>query len=140
MLSKSSPRASPRGRATSGGRTRAAILASPFVLGAVLYFAGKHSEQLVSLRKTQPLASEAYLYATANVKASAYEVHPIHLLMDTAKKEWAAKQARQSTTYEGAVAEYKRRYQRVPPPGFKAWSVPCAAVRERPLRTDRARR
>ena len=110
----------------------ALLLAGPLLLGGLLWLTGKHSEALVGLRKTHPLAADAYLYATANVKASAYEVHPIQTLMEEAKATWAEKQARQSTDYEGAVAEYKRRYQRVPPPGFKAWCVSATHPSHRP--------
>lgn len=105
----------------------ALLLSTPFLLGALVWLTGQHSEALVGLRKTHPLAADAYLYATANVRAAPYEVHPIRTLMEEAKSKWEDKKARQSTDYEGAVEEYKRRYQRTPPPGFKAWSVPLSA-------------
>ncbi|GAA5985450.1 hypothetical protein JCM10908_006979 [Rhodotorula pacifica] len=64
----------------------------------------------------------AYAYAVPIPTGSAaYEEHPIHALIRNAKKEWADKVARQSTTYEEAVAEYERRYKRSPPPGFERW-------------------
>lgn len=101
---------------------RSALLVSaPFLLAGLVWLTHKHSDTLVGLRKTHPLAADAYLYATANVKAAPYEVHPIQTLMEEAKVKWEEKKARQSTDYEGAVREYKRRYRRNPPPGFKAW-------------------
>lgn len=50
-----------------------------------------------------------------------YDRHPIEHLMKAAKEEWDAKLARQSKTAEEAVTEYKRRYKRDPPNGFKEW-------------------
>lgn len=52
---------------------------------------------------------------------AAYEEHPVHGLIREAKRAWAEKVARQSQTYEQAVAEYQRRYRRPPPPGFDKW-------------------
>ena len=39
----------------------------------------------------------------------------------TAEAEWEDLLNRQSTTLEGAVKEYKRRYKRNPPAGFDKW-------------------
>lgn len=47
--------------------------------------------------------------------------HPIYDLMQIAERRWKEKLARQSTTLGEAVMEYKRRYQRDPPLGFKDW-------------------
>ncbi|KAM0745918.1 hypothetical protein T439DRAFT_330273 [Meredithblackwellia eburnea MCA 4105] len=47
--------------------------------------------------------------------------HPIHQLIHNAKKLWADKVRRQSTTLEAAVQEYGRRYGMPPPPGFEGW-------------------
>jgi hypothetical protein len=47
--------------------------------------------------------------------------HPVEHLHAAAKKQFDALLARQSTTPEGAVVEYRRRYGRVPPPGFERW-------------------
>lgn len=47
--------------------------------------------------------------------------HPITGLIEAAKARWEARLARQSTTFEDAVAEYKRRYRRPPPKQFNIW-------------------
>lgn len=47
--------------------------------------------------------------------------HPIPKLMADAEEKFKAKLARQSTTLDAAVAEYRRRYTREPPKGFDAW-------------------
>ncbi|SPO04499.1 related to capsular associated protein [Cephalotrichum gorgonifer] len=49
------------------------------------------------------------------------DVHPIAQLVQKANEEAAALLARQSTTLEAAVAEYKRRYSMPPPPHFDKW-------------------
>ncbi|BGP43474.1 hypothetical protein JCM10449v2_007509 [Rhodotorula kratochvilovae] len=76
------------------------------------------------LARKAALRSPHHTYAFAvpmpNVRG-AYEEHPIHGLMREAKEQWAEKIARQSTTYDEAVSEYRRRYKREPPPGFDLW-------------------
>jgi hypothetical protein len=47
--------------------------------------------------------------------------HPIPKLMHDAQIKYDALLARQSTSLEAAVAEYKRRYGRKPPKGFDDW-------------------
>jgi len=47
--------------------------------------------------------------------------HPIPQLMEDAEREFNAKLARQSKTFEDAVKEYRRRYKRMPPRGFDVW-------------------
>jgi hypothetical protein len=47
--------------------------------------------------------------------------HPIYDLMTIAEQRWKEKLARQSTTLAEVVTEYKKRYQRDPPMGFKDW-------------------
>jgi hypothetical protein len=47
--------------------------------------------------------------------------HPIPKLMHDAQIKYDALLARQSTTLESAVEEYKRRYGRKPPKGFDDW-------------------
>lgn len=47
--------------------------------------------------------------------------HPIHYLIQSAEKLWNEKVARQSTTLEEAVSEYRRRYGQAPPRGFDDW-------------------
>ena len=50
--------------------------------------------------------------------------HPIHLLVDKAKRDWDKKVKRQSQTLQEAVEEYERRYGRRPPKG----SVRCRSL------------
>jgi hypothetical protein len=50
--------------------------------------------------------------------------HPIYDLLTRSQKAWKDKSARQSTTLQQAVKEYRRRYQRSPPKGFELWCVP----------------
>ena len=47
--------------------------------------------------------------------------HPVEYLHSAAKTQFERLLARQSTTATDAVIEYKRRYRRVPPPGFDLW-------------------
>ncbi|KAF9518922.1 glycosyltransferase family 90 protein, partial [Hydnum rufescens UP504] len=47
--------------------------------------------------------------------------HPISELIMVAKREWARKIERQSTSLSQAVREYQRRYKRLPPRGFDIW-------------------
>ncbi|KAK1234227.1 hypothetical protein PQX77_002578 [Marasmius sp. AFHP31] len=47
--------------------------------------------------------------------------HPIPNLMDEAEGHFRQKVERQSKTLKDAVAEYKRRYNRLPPKGFDDW-------------------
>ena len=50
-----------------------------------------------------------------------YKRHPIEDLIANAKKEWERKLARQSKTPEEGATEYKKRYKRDPPIGYKEW-------------------
>ena len=52
--------------------------------------------------------------------------HPIYDLVERAKAAWNAKLRRASTTYKQLVSEYRRRYNREPPPGFDKWCVHCS--------------
>lgn len=59
--------------------------------------------------------------------------HPIEILVKKANAEFAAMLASQSKTIDQAMAEYKQRYRRVPPPGFESWAklaleAECAIV------------
>lgn len=49
--------------------------------------------------------------------------HPIFELIENAEAEWEAKLASSSKTLTQAVAEYQRRYKRLPPLGFDDWFV-----------------
>ena len=47
--------------------------------------------------------------------------HPVTGLIEAAAARWEARLARQSQTFEAAVAEYQRRYKRSPPKQFDIW-------------------
>ena len=49
------------------------------------------------------------------------ELHPIEILVEEANHKFADMIHRQSQTLDAAVAEYQRRYDRVPPAGFDKW-------------------
>ncbi|KAH8930140.1 glycosyltransferase family 90 protein [Atractiella rhizophila] len=64
---------------------------------------------------------DIYVHAVPEASRNPYPVHPIHSLMLDARKQWEAKLASASSTYEEAVVEYQRRYRRSPPEGFRNW-------------------
>ena len=47
--------------------------------------------------------------------------HPISWLVEEAGRKWEGMLARQSTTLEESVKEYRRRYGRAPPKGYEMW-------------------
>ncbi|KAG8887473.1 F-actin-capping protein subunit alpha [Tulasnella sp. 332] len=47
--------------------------------------------------------------------------HPIYSLIQEAEEKWKGMLQRQSKTLRGAVLEYQRRYNRLPPKGFDEW-------------------
>ncbi|GAA6003242.1 hypothetical protein JCM10207_001821 [Rhodosporidiobolus poonsookiae] len=53
--------------------------------------------------------------------AYAYEEHPVKGLIREAKGKWEQLKKKQSSTYQEAVVEYRRRYGRGPPEGFQHW-------------------
>lgn len=71
-----------------------------------------------------PLAS--VLHSTTmqdSIRPSSHltSVHPIQSLVQAGHSTFEHMQTRQSKTLEEAVAEYRRRYGRSPPPGFDQW-------------------
>lgn len=49
------------------------------------------------------------------------DAHPISLLMQDADKDWRKYEDGRSTSFRQTVRNYRRRYGRHPPPGFKDW-------------------
>ena len=47
--------------------------------------------------------------------------HPIEVLVDDASQKYSRMLANQSKSLEQAIANYKKRYHREPPPGFDDW-------------------
>ncbi|KAK8225547.1 hypothetical protein HDK77DRAFT_487631 [Phyllosticta capitalensis] len=58
---------------------------------------------------------------TSSIGGGSRAHHPITVLAHTALGEFETMLSRQSRTAEEAVTEYKRRYNRKPPPGFEDW-------------------
>jgi hypothetical protein len=58
--------------------------------------------------------------------------HPIQVLAEESELHFNALLKRQSHTIEKAIAEYRRRYSRDPPPGFEHW-VEYAIAEESPI-------
>ncbi|KZS99159.1 hypothetical protein SISNIDRAFT_448018 [Sistotremastrum niveocremeum HHB9708] len=77
-------------------------------------------DQGEALRDSDPLPQHVYR-SNGLVEVNPEGRHPIYDLMERAEKEWNDKLQRQSMTLEDAVLEYKRRYARLPPPGFDRW-------------------
>jgi len=108
-----------------------------FILGATLWL---HSQSMSGARShilSQRQASRApsWMYATlillivflgwyqTSYNMKVLDSHPIETLMNEASersKAWM-EQASKSATLEECVKEYRRRYERHPPPGFDAW-------------------
>lgn len=61
--------------------------------------------------------------------------HPIQRRVRNAQTQFDELLARQSTTFEVAVSEYRRRYRRSPPPRFKEW-YEYAVKHESPIIDD----
>lgn len=93
-----------------------------FLLTVFLVFlrAGLHAANQPASSLSVPPSSIAER-AKSYIFSSQPTQHPIPGLMDAAESRFRAKLARQSKTLAGAVAEYKRRYKRMPPAGFDKW-------------------
>ncbi|KAJ9107286.1 hypothetical protein QFC21_000733 [Naganishia friedmannii] len=63
--------------------------------------------------------------SSSSLQAGTRTTHPIEILMAENSKRWNKFLARQSTTLAEAVAEYQRRYKRLPPKGFDRWWQYC---------------
>lgn len=87
--------------------------------GGYLHYPG-HRSQAVTMQEDD---SEAQDSSSAKVGQDVVppQPHPIHLLMDKARRAWDKKIKSQSRTLRDAVDEYVRRYGRRPPRGFEQW-------------------
>ncbi|KNZ61972.1 hypothetical protein VP01_1329g9 [Puccinia sorghi] len=63
-----------------------------------------------------------YLNHTWTLNPSKHQ-YPILQLIHNASQAWSSKLARQSKSIPEAVIEYKKRYNRPPPTGFKEWFI-----------------
>ncbi len=77
----------------------------------------KRSNQLTDLTLSRPLSH----YDNAPETPVSNQSHPISRLVSQAENAFKTVQARQSTSLEDAVAEYRRRYRSPPPPNFDKW-------------------
>ncbi|KAK3899729.1 hypothetical protein C8A05DRAFT_17880 [Staphylotrichum tortipilum] len=68
-----------------------------------------------------PYLSNTVSIATSRSSALHAAEHPIEVLARNARADFEQLLARQSKTYEAAVAEYQRRYGVEPPAGFEVW-------------------
>ena len=66
-------------------------------------------------------AIEDHLKEILGPNLQEYLRHPIEDLMENAKRQWNEKIANQSQTPEEGMQEYRRRYKREPPLGYKEW-------------------
>jgi len=82
--------------------------------------AHRHNKLHEQGRSTHNLASHIFR-DDGLLEVNSFGRHPIYDLISRAEKSWDDKVRRQSTTLSEAVREYKKRYQRDPPMGFKDW-------------------
>ncbi len=98
------------------------IAAATIFLVHQLVFSGAGSFGKVPLKWTPPKSfRQRLLRSGSNVKQRPPIQHPIPNLMQQAEVNFQEKLDRQSKTLEGAVTEYRRRYERDPPAGFDDW-------------------
>ena len=88
----------------------------PFLLA---FFHSADGYLPATLESTEVADPKEWTYSANSFKID--EVHPIERLSLRAEKEFEKMVDRQSKTLEEAVAEYKRRYKRAPPPHFDTW-------------------
>jgi len=60
-----------------------------------------------------------------NAAETSGPLHPIEILAAAGEERWNRIVGRQSKTLEQAIAEYRARYARYPPPGFDEWFLLC---------------
>ena len=73
---------------------------------------------------------DGMVYTHLSSNSEQLRLHPIPYLMRRADRHWAAKLSRQSKTVTAAASEYRKRYGRHPPRGFKQWSQDCLLWRK----------
>ena len=92
------------------------------VLAVIFFEAGLHAPHKEALPTNPALSTTiSSLSSTSSRHANEITDHPIPKLMVDAEDNFRAKLARQSRSFEEAVAEYQRRYKRDPPKGFDDW-------------------
>ncbi|PSK42267.1 hypothetical protein B9Z65_4181 [Elsinoe australis] len=78
------------------------------------------AEWVQKLKTTQSSAFKSF-YLDHKQELAESKDHPVKALHEQALRKFEAMIKRQSKTLDEAVAEYKRRYRRNPPPGFDKW-------------------
>lgn len=73
---------------------------------------------------------EADVASSTSTATGDERFHPVLRLMADAERSLAIRLSEQSTTFELAVAHYRKRYKREPPPGFDRWCVPLSRDRK----------
>lgn len=119
------------------------VVASFFALGQIIYMLPKHTKTRSALWALFLLPLVPYLaniYALSVEQSSAPSFnwsrqHPVDSLIQNAKIDFERLSQKQSQTYPEAYAEYRRRYNAEPPPGFEAWYV-FASSHQSPIIDD----
>ncbi|KAI1437894.1 hypothetical protein GGR50DRAFT_706918 [Xylaria sp. CBS 124048] len=103
------------------------VIASLITLAQTMYFLPRSAKSrwtfwVVSLLPVQPyLANQVAIKVAQSLAVVHTEKHPVEVLITKANNHFDSLMQNQSTTYEAAHAEYRRRYGFEPPAGFEAW-------------------
>ena len=129
---------------TSNSQALSHVATSGLALGQIFYSMPRAAKTrwflcLFILASLIPYASNLYTIRSAESWASCTfdgnQEHPVATLVRQAKEDFISLQERQSQNYTAAHAEYKRRYNIEPPPGFEAW-YEFAAAHDSPIIDD----
>lgn len=85
---------------------------------------GQDSIQKTEQQNRKPVANRRpkhYYRPDGHIDVNFDATHPVFELLSRAEKAWALKHEKASKTLGQAVAEYRRRYNRLPPAGFDKW-------------------
>lgn len=113
-------------RAASSKSSGVRELLFAIVLAVIFFEAGLHAPHKQAIPTTVSGLSKTRDALTLQRPSSSDHSddlvdHPIPKLMADAEDKFRSLLARQSKTFEEAVAEYQRRYKRNPPKGFDDW-------------------
>lgn len=112
-----------RASTSKGSGVRELLFA--IVLAVIFFEAGLHAPHKQAIPTASGLSKTAEALPLQRSSSSSQNDvlvdHPIPKLMADAEDKFRSLLARQSKTFEDAVAEYQRRYKRDPPKGFDDW-------------------
>lgn len=112
-----------RASTSKGSGVRELLFA--IVLAVIFFEAGLHAPHKQAIPTASGLSKTAEALPLQRSSSSSQNAvlvdHPIPKLMADAEDKFRGLLARQSKTFEDAVAEYQRRYKRDPPKGFDDW-------------------